>query len=56
MLAVNPVLVEGILRNREIDECDQDANHNFCPKVPSLVIVGKSNDVKTQPRNEAVCK
>ena len=56
MLAVSPVLFEGVLRNREIDECDEDTNHNFCPKVPLLVIVRKSNYVKNEPSNEAVYK
>lgn len=56
MLAVSPVLFEGILRNRKIDKCDEDTNRNFCPKVPLLVIVGKSNYVKNEPSNEAVCK
>ena len=56
MLAVNPVLFESVLDNRKIDECDEDTNRNFCPKVPLLVIVGKSNYVKNEPSNEAVCK
>ena len=56
MLPVGPIFFEGVLRNREIDDGDEDTNRNFRPEGPPLVIVRQPDDVKAEPSDEAICK